>query len=176
MTGRWHVVLVRLGLLFGAVWLSFTVLVDPWRAAEARVISAVLRGCGVSAVQSSFHNQILVVPSGHRPFVAAISTSCSALGAVLAFAGIAAFMVRGIPLLRIRAFVRAALLVTVCNLVRIAVSVLIGAQLGARGLVLFHDWAGTAFGILYVLGGFTLFVFTLLPSNKQLLEEAMAHG
>lgn len=174
MIRRWRVVLVRLGLLFGSLWVTFISLIDRWRSVEARVISTVLQRGGAGGVQTSFRNQILVLPSGHRPFVASISTSCSALGAVLAFGAVATFLVRGNVLLRLRAFVAAACLVTVCNLVRIAVSVLVGVLLGSRGLVVFHDWVGTAFGILFLLGGFTLFVFTLLPSNEQLLKEALA--
>lgn len=176
MSRRWRVVLLRLGLLFGSVWLSFQLLIDPWRSFEARLISDSLQGSGVTEVQDSFRNQILVLPGGHRAFVASISASCSALGAVLAFGGIATFMVWGVPLLRLRAFLLAAAAVTVCNLVRIGLSILVGVLLGPPALVLFHDWVGTASGIIYILGGFTLFVFALLPSNDQLLKEALVDG
>ena len=33
-------------------------------------------------------------------------------------------------------------------------------------------WVGTIFGMFFVLLGFTLFVFMLLPSNKRLLEAS----
>jgi hypothetical protein len=39
-------------------------------------------------------------------------------------------------------------------------------------MVVFHDWVGTIFGMFFVLLGFTLFVFMLLPSNKRLLEAS----
>jgi carbamoyl-phosphate synthase large subunit len=70
------------------------------------------------------------------------------------------------------AFAGAAGLVLVCNMLRIAMSIWVGLETSEHGLVVFHDWVGTVFGLLYVLGGFTLFLFLLLPSNKQLLKEA----
>ena len=41
---------------------------------------------------------------------------------------------------------------------------------------MFHDWVGTAFGLLYVLAGFTLYLWVLLPSNKTLLKECANGG
>jgi hypothetical protein len=38
-------------------------------------------------------------------------------------------------------------------------------------MTVFHDWVGTAFGLLYVLGAFTLYLWVLLPSNRRLVKE-----
>jgi exosortase/archaeosortase family protein len=103
--------------------------------------------------------------------LATISPSCSALAALLAFGAIAVFVVRSDPRRRFMAFLAAAALILVCNFVRIGLSVYVGVQTSAQGLTVFHDWIGTAFGILYVLGGFTLFLWVLLPSNRTLLKE-----
>ena len=69
-------------------------------------------------------------------------------------------------------YFQAAGLVLLCNLLRIGLSIVVGIESNSHGLVVFHDWVGTAFGLLYVLGGFTAFLFLLLPSNARLLAEA----
>jgi exosortase/archaeosortase family protein len=168
----WVRVVGRLALTFGAVYGGFLLLLNPWRYTEADVVTGVLNALGVDRVRGGYGNQILVMPSSNHPFLASISPSCSALAAVLAFGAIALFLVRGEPRRRFVAFLGAAGLVLVCNMVRIAMSIWVGLVTSEHGLVVFHDWVGTAFGLLYVLGGFTLFLFLLLPSNKQLLKEA----
>jgi len=168
----WLRVIGRLTLTFGTVYGGFILLLNPWRYTEADVVTSLLNVFGVDRVQGGYGNQILVMPAHDHAFLASISPSCSALAAVLAFAAISLFLVRGEPPRRFIAFVGAAGLVLVCNMLRIAMSIWVGLVTSEHGLVVFHDWVGTAFGLLYVLGGFTLFLFLLLPSNKQLLKEA----
>jgi exosortase/archaeosortase family protein len=171
MNRRALAVLARLAVAFGSTILAFWLLIDPWRNVEASTVSALFRALGSPAAGQAFGNQILVIPTHSSPFLATISPSCSALAAVLAFGAIATFVVRGDPLRRLMAFGAAAGLVLVCNFIRICLSVYVGIQTNAQGLTVFHDWIGTAFGILYVLGGFTLFLWVLLPSNRTLLKE-----
>ena len=172
MNRNWLKVIARLTLTFGTVYGGFLLLLNPWRYTEADAVTSVLNFFGVDRVRGGYGNQVLVLPEHHRAFLASISPSCSALAAVLAFGAIAMFLVRGEPRRRFLAFAGAAGLVLVCNLVRIALSIWIGLVTSQHGLTVFHDWVGTAFGLIYVLGGFTLFLFLLLPSNKQLLKEA----
>ena len=68
-------------------------------------------------------------------------------------------------------FAGASGLVVLCNLLRIGLSIWVGVLTGSPGLVLFHDWVGTAFGIIYILMGFMVFLAILLPSNRQLVKE-----
>jgi exosortase/archaeosortase family protein len=172
MNRQWAIVLVRLGLTFASVWFGFLALITPWRHAEANAVIGALDRLGIHRVYGSYGNKILVLPLGGHPFVAEISPSCSALAAVLAFAAIALLLFAGPVRRRLAAFVAAAGLVVVCNLIRIGLSIIVGIESNAHGLVVFHDWVGTAFGLVYVLGGFTAFLFLLLPSNARLLAEA----
>jgi exosortase/archaeosortase family protein len=165
-------VIARLTLTFASVFIAFTLLVDPWRRWEARSVTGVLGVLGVAGANRSYGNEILVIPNSSSPFLATISPSCSALAAVLTFVAISVFLLRGEPMRRVTAAAGASALVFVCNLLRISLSVLVGLYTDSHGLVVFHDWVGTAFGLLYVLGGFTLYLWLLLPSNEQLLKEA----
>jgi exosortase/archaeosortase family protein len=164
-------VVVRLALTFAVPVVVFELLLDPWRETEASTVAHTLGDLGVTGASHAFGYQILVLPTSAAPFLATISPSCSALAAILAFASISLFLVRGEPLRRLLAFAAAAVLVIACNLLRIGLSVYVGIQTDVRGLTLFHDWVGTAFGLLYVLGGFTVYLWVLLPSNRQLLAE-----
>jgi exosortase/archaeosortase family protein len=164
-------VLTRLVLTFGVTIALFEVLLDPWRDREAGLVAGALGGLGASGASQAFGNRILVIPDAATPFLATISPSCSGLAAILAFGAIAVFMVRGEPGRRVLAFLAAAGLIMVCNLLRIGLSIWVGIRTDVNGLTLFHDWVGTAFGLIYVLGGFTVFLWVLLPSPKRLLRE-----
>jgi exosortase/archaeosortase family protein len=168
---QWAIVLARLGITFASVWIGFFALITPWRHAEADAVIRGLNEFGVHRVYGSYGNKILVIPHASHPFIAEISPSCSALAAVLAFGAVALLLFEGPIRRRFGAFAAAAGLVLVCNLLRIGLSIFVGIESDAHGLVVFHDWVGTAFGLLYVLGGFTAFLFLLLPSNKRLLAE-----
>lgn len=165
-------VITRLTLTFASVFIAFSLLVDPWRRYEARAVTSALSLLGVAGASRSYGNEILVIPNSSSPFLATISPSCSALAAVLTFVAISVFLLRGEPMRRVVAAIGASMLVFVCNLIRIGLSVLVGVYTDSHGLVVFHDWVGTAFGLMYVLGGFTLFLWLLLPSNDLLLKEA----
>ncbi|HSO95686.1 MAG TPA: hypothetical protein VLV81_06565 [Acidimicrobiia bacterium] len=171
MNRQGFAVLGRLAIAFGATVVAFWLLIDPWRNVEASTIALLFRSAGARGASQAFGNQILVIPNHSAPFLATISPSCSALAALLAFAAIAGFVVRGDRQRRLMAFLAAAALILICNFIRIGLSVFVGIHTNAQGLTVFHDWIGTAFGILYVLGGFTLFLWVLLPSNRTLLKE-----
>jgi len=166
-------VTIRLILAFGATIAAFWALIDPWRDYEAKVLAAMFGAIGVQNASQAFGNQILVLPQHATPFLATISPSCSALAAILGFGAISAFVVRGPISRRLLAFSAASLVVLACNFLRIGLSMYVGLRTDAQGLTVFHDWVGTAFGILYVLGGFTLYIWVLLPGNRALLKE---HG
>ena len=66
----------------------------------------------------------------------------------------------------------AVVMVSFLNFVRIGLSIVVGLHSGSHAMVTFHDWVGTIIGLFAILGGFSVFVFMLLPSNKQLLAGA----
>jgi|GEM_PF-2051193 len=164
-------VVARMLLTFAVtIWL-FELLVDPWRAKEASIVAGALESLGAHGASQTFGSRVLVIPDAATPFLATISPSCSGLAAILAFGAISAFLVRAEPVRRVLAFLAAASLIMVCNLLRIGLSIWVGTHTDAHGLTLFHDWVGTAFGILYILGGFAIFLWVLLPSPGRLLKE-----
>jgi exosortase/archaeosortase family protein len=164
-------VLIRLGLAFASTVAVFWLLINPWRNVEAKVLAFMFGAIGVQNASEAFGHQILVLPEHAAPFLATISPSCSALAAILGFGAITAFVIRGPVRRRLTAFAAASMVVLVCNFLRIGLSMYVGLHTNAQGLTAFHDWVGTAFGILYVLGGFTLYLWVLLPSNRTLLKE-----
>lgn len=164
-------VLTRLALAVGSTIAVFWLLIDPWRNGEASLIASFFRAMGTQRASQAYGSQILVLPNHASPFLATISPSCSALAAILGFATITIFIVRGDPRRRLLAFLAAAAVVMACNFLRIGLSMYVGMRTDAQGLTVFHDWAGTAFGLLYVLAGFTLYLWVLLPSNRRLLKE-----
>lgn len=171
MTRRMAFVALRIALAFGSAFGLFWLLINPWRDAEASIIAGFFGRLGLNRADQAFGHQILVLPSHSAPFLATISTSCSALAAVLGFAAISAFIVQGPVPRRVTAFAASALVVLLCNFIRIGLSMYVGMRTDAQGLTVFHDWVGTAFGLLYVLAGFTLYLWVLLPSNRTLLQE-----
>jgi len=171
MSRRMIVVGLRIALAFGSAFGLFWLLINPWRDAEASIVAGGFGALGLNRADQAFGHQILVLPSHSAPFLATISTSCSALAAVLGFGAISAFIVRGPAARRLTAFAAAGLVVLLCNFLRIGLSMYVGMRTDAQGLTVFHDWVGTAFGLLYVLAGFTLYLWVLLPSNRVLLQE-----
>jgi exosortase/archaeosortase family protein len=171
MNRRILMVLGRLAVAFAWTIGVFWLLITPWRNVEANWIGSLFGALGLDRASQSFGNQVLVLPEHSSPFLATISPSCSALAAVLGFAAVTLFVVRGDPRRRFFAFAAAAGVVILCNFIRIGLSMYVGVRLGAQGLTVFHDWVGTAFGLLYVLAGFTLYLWVLLPSNRTLLKE-----
>ena len=164
-------VLTRMFLTLAATIGLFELLLDPWRAKEASIVAGALGGLGASGGSQAFGNRILVLPDVATPFLATITPSCSGLAAILAFGAISVFLVHGEPGRRVLAFLAAAGLIMACNLLRIGLSIWVGIRTDAHGLAVFHDWVGTAFGLLYVLGGFTIYLWVLLPSPGRLLKE-----
>jgi exosortase/archaeosortase family protein len=164
-------VVVRLVLTFTVPVALFELMLDPWREAEARIVANTLGALGVTGASTAFGYRILVLPNASTPFLATISPSCSALAAILAFGSISLFLVRGEPVRRLWAFLAASGVVLGCNFLRIGLSIWVGINTDLRGMTVFHDWVGTAFGLLYVLGGFTIYLWMLLPSNNRLLAE-----
>jgi carbamoyl-phosphate synthase large subunit len=97
---------------------------------------------------------------------------CSSLVSILALAAIAVFVLRGPLLRRLSAFTVAGMFVLTCNVLRIGGSLWAGLRYGPQGLVLFHDWLGTMFGLLYTLFGFLLMLYLMLPSATADIARA----
>jgi exosortase/archaeosortase family protein len=164
--------IVRLTVTIAFVFIAFGLLHEPSRRLEARLVAWSMTTVGFTGIGHVYGTKVLVLPAHSRAFLATVTPSCSALAAVLTFVAIATFLLHGPIARRVLAVAVAAGVVIVCNVVRIALSLGVGLHSGSHGMIVFHDWVGTIFGMFYVLLGFTLFVFMLLPSNKRLLAAS----
>jgi exosortase/archaeosortase family protein len=160
----------RLACTIGVAVGGFYLLQQPWRKVEVRTVAGVLSTIGVNGVSHVYGTSVLVEPPHAAPFLAVVTPSCSALGALLAFAAIAAFLIPGDASQRMRAAGAAGAVVVVVNVVRIGLSIGVGAHFGSHALIVFHDWIGTLLGLFGVLAGFTLFLFLLLPDDRHASE------
>ena len=55
----------------------------------------------------------------------------------------------------------------VCNALRISGSLWMGYEFGGDALLLFHDWVGTFFALVYTMAGFFLMLYLLLPERDH---------
>jgi exosortase/archaeosortase family protein len=149
---------------------GFAVLNQPLRDLEANLVLGLLGGPARVSVVGDHVFQVL--PADKGAFRAALTPYCSALVPLLALAAIAVCVLRGAVSRRILGFLAAAALVLVGNALRIAGSLWVGMHAGPSGLVLFHDWVGTFFGLTYTLVGFFLMLYVLLPSATSRVPRA----
>lgn len=149
---------------------GFRLLSNPLRNFEQTAVLDVLgRPNQVSIVGG---HSFMVLPGVYEPFRASFTPYCSSLITVLALTGITLFVLRAPLWRRLVSLLIAAAVIVCCNVLRIAGSLLIGLHLGSGSLVLFHDWVGTAFAMVYTMGGFFLLVFFLLPDAKARIPRA----
>lgn len=163
-----HVVVVVATVVGG-----FVLLQHPVRVFEADAATTVLRAFGAGNL-FVLDNSIQVFPSGHEPFRAVITPSCSALTSVLALLCLATLTPRRFGRRRYPAALAAALTIAVGNLVRITASIAVGLLAGPSSLVLFHDWVGTMLTFAYTLGGYVLMLYLLLPADRRRRSHAAA--
>jgi exosortase/archaeosortase family protein len=164
---------LRLGCTIGVAVGAFYVLQEPWRKAEVRTVAGVMSTIGMDRARHVYGTNVLVAPPHAAPFLAAVTPSCSALGALLAFATIAVFLVPGPLSRRLLAVAAAGLLVVTVNVIRIVLSLGVGVRYGSHAMVTVHDWIGTLLGLFAVMAGFTVFMYLLLPDGRDVVERTV---
>lgn len=169
MIERRRRVAVALLLSIGLALVGFHLLSGPLRTLEAHAVVALFPGDRVSTVPG---HQFQVLPSDEPPFRAVLTPFCSSLVAILALGAISLCVLVGSATRRLLAFLMAAGLVLLGNLLRIALALWGGLELGPGGLLLLHDWVGTVFGLAYTLGGFLLMLYLMLPSATARIPRA----
>jgi exosortase/archaeosortase family protein len=152
---------------------GFFLLQKPWRHAEVRSVARVLATIRMNGASHVYGTSVLVAPPHAAPFLAVVTPSCSSLGALLAFATIAVFLVSGPLTRRLVAAAAAGVLVVTVNIVRIVLSLGVGVHYGSHAMIVVHDWIGTLLGLFAVLAGFTVFLYLLLPNGKERTEAAI---
>lgn len=170
MNRRRLVIGLSLTAAIGVAFGGFYGLSNPLRDLEQRLVLLLLSAG--ARVQMYGDHYFQVLPRHNEAFRAQLTPFCSSLVPVLALAAIAGFILTGPPLRRVMAFSCAALVVMACNVLRVAGSVWVGLEVGSGGLVLFHDWIGTLFGIAYTMLGFFLMLFLLLPKASANIARA----
>lgn len=171
MTHRRAQVLFALVASIFVALVGFRLLNGPMRSLEETAVLRIFLPVRDHTTVVGDHNFQVLSP-GHFPFRAVLTPYCSSLVSVLALAAIAVFVLRGPILRRLSAFVVAGLFVLCCNVIRIGGSLWAGLRYGPQGLVLFHDWLGTVFGLLYTLFGFLLMLYLMLPSATAEMARA----
>jgi exosortase/archaeosortase family protein len=150
---------------------GFKLLNVPARQLEAMLVMASLRPAGSRAsVVNNTYFQLL--PPGQVAFRAQLTPYCSSLIPILALATIGFFILHGTWLRRLVSVGAAAVLVLLCNVVRISGSLWMGYEFGGHALVLFHDWIGTFFALAYTMAGFFLMLYLLLPTATAQIPRA----
>jgi exosortase/archaeosortase family protein len=160
-----------LGLGIALAFVGFYALTGPMRDLEVMAVLALMAPLGERASAVNGH-VFQVLPPTHDAFRAELTPYCSSLIAVLALAAIAIFVLHGPWPRRLFALSAAVTVILCCNVLRVTGSLWMGYRFGDRALVLFHDWAGTLFGLAYTMGGFFLMLFLLLPSAKAQIPRA----
>ena len=171
MTHRRFVVFYALSMALIVAVGGFKLLNGPARQLEAILVLGALRPMGdrASVVNDHFFQ---LLPPGQLAFRAQLTPYCSSLIPILALACIGFFILHGTWLRRGVAVGAAAALVLVCNVARISGSLWMGYEFGGNALVLFHDWIGTLFALIYTMAGFFLMLYLLLPTATAKIPRA----
>ncbi len=171
MTRRRLTVFSALGMALAVAVFGFYLLTDPARKLEVALVMALLRPIGGRAgvVQETMFQ---VLPPDHEAFRANLTPYCSSLIPVLALATIGFFILSGSLRRRVLSVLAATALVVVCNALRISGSLWMGYEFGGGALLLFHDWVGTFFALVYTMAGFFLMLYLLLPSATTQMARA----
>jgi exosortase/archaeosortase family protein len=171
MNRRRAVVFSSLAMALFVAVAGFQLLNGPARKLEAVLIMAALRPAGSRAsVVDQTYFQLL--PPGQVAFRAQLTPYCSSIVPILALVTIGFFILHGTVLRRVLSVGAAAALVLLCNVARISGSLWMGYEFGGNALVLFHDWLGTFFALVYTMAGFFLMLYLLLPTATAQIPRA----
>jgi carbamoyl-phosphate synthase large subunit len=156
---------LRLVALVAVIFISFALFQGPVRHFEAVITAAVTDW--LTGSQSFVVDSIIVVrPPSQVFFVALLTPSCSALAAAISLFVLGTTASRGRP--RRRAFAVGAAVATVVagNFLRLVGSLVAGSWAGRGALIGFHDTLGSFLTFVYILGGYVLMLWLLLPKER----------
>jgi exosortase/archaeosortase family protein len=169
---RWRAA-IAIAMCFAFVLVGFRLLNGPMRTLEVSAVLLLARaGAGQLTVLGG--HMIQVLPQHHPGFRVVVTPFCSSIVPILALAGLSMFILAGPLARRMGAMVASAAAVLACNILRMAVSVIVGVHAGPEALVLFHDWIGTLFALAYTVGGFLFMLYLLLPRTGRLSVDPVA--
>jgi exosortase/archaeosortase family protein len=134
---------------------------------ESHAVAGLLSLAGAHGTHVVLGTNIQVLPATHGSLLASVTPACSSLAALLAISCLATVSAVGTRSRRLGALAVALLVIAVGNVVRMAASLAVGFLAGRSVLVLFHDWAAGMFTFAYVLGGYVLFLYIVLPNRRR---------
>jgi exosortase/archaeosortase family protein len=180
MMGRSGGTFLKVFAICVAAVVGFLLFHDAVRAFETRAALWVLGVAGAPGLHAVGPTTVLIVPRSHAAFNVLITPSCSALSSLLAFGCLGSLTARYPLARRATAIATAVGIVASGNVLRIAGSMAIGLVAGRTSLILFHDWVGSMFTLVYTLGGYILMLGLLLrrtAKTPRLLEyDGMVTG
>ncbi len=171
MNGRRFSVFSALAMALAVAIGGFHLLSGPWRDLESFLVMGLLAPLGDRAGTMPGHI-FQLLPPDQEAFRAQLTPYCSSLISALALVVIAMFVLHGPLWPRVWAATVAVALVLLCNVLRIVGSLWMGYDYGGGALVLFHDWIGTFFALVYTMTGFFLMLYFLLPSATAEIPRA----
>ena len=166
MTRRTVLTIAHMVAIIATLIVGFVLLQERFRLLEVGVTARLLGLLGIADRVVPVGNALLVEPFSGPFFAAVLAPSCSALAPALAVACLGSVTPPRPWRRRLAAVSIAVMAVIVGNLVRISSAVLAGLITGSSSLVLFHDVVGSFFGFVYILAGYLLLLYLLLPAAE----------
>jgi exosortase/archaeosortase family protein len=158
-------------ILVGSI-VGFVLLQHPARVVESHAVAGLLSLAGAHGTHVVLGTYVDVQPAEHGFLLASLTPACSSLAALLAITCIAVMSGAGTRSRRFVALGIALTVIAVGNILRMAASLAVGLVAGRSVLVLFHDWVAGMFTFAYVLGGFVLFLYLVLPDRRRAADGA----
>jgi exosortase/archaeosortase family protein len=166
VTATRRAVAVRLLALLGAVFVIFAGFQEPVRHVEAVITAGIttwISGASTFVVEGI----IVVRPVDQAFFVALLTPSCSVLASSVSLALLGSVASAGDRKRRAVAVGASVTVVVIGNFVRLSGSLIAGVAGGSGSLVLFHDTVGSVLTYGYILGGYVLMLWILLPAERR---------
>jgi exosortase/archaeosortase family protein len=159
-----------LAILLGAI-VGFVLLQHPARVLESHAVAGVLSLAGAHGTHVLAGTDVDVEPAEHGLVLASLTPACSSLAALLAISAIAVASGAGTRSRRFLALAIALAVIAVGNILRMAAVLAVGIVAGRSVLVLFHNWVAGIFTFAYVLGGYVLFLYLVLPDRQRAADS-----
>jgi carbamoyl-phosphate synthase large subunit len=159
--------IARVLLRFAGVVVIYLALQAQVRYLEALACVALLRAVNLSQAHAVAPDSIQAFPPGHTGFVVNITPSCSCLAPILSVGLLATLLPVKSRSKLCRAILLGVTAIAVGNILRIALSVMVGYVSSSAALILFHDWVGSVFSFLYTLFGFVLLIRSVLHGDTD---------
>jgi exosortase/archaeosortase family protein len=153
---------------------GFVLLQHQARTIESHAVAALLSLAGAQGTQVLLGTNIQVLPANHAALIASVTPSCSSLASLLAITWIAAISGVGSRSRRVTALCVALAVIAIGNILRMTASLAVGFIAGRSVLVLFHNWVAGMFTFAYVLAGYALFLYLVLPKRRRIADAAPA--